>query len=277
MVQAHSEPILRIRPSSGWRSLRIDEIWAYHDVWLMLAARDLKLRYRQTALGVLWVVLQPLLSGVIFAVIFGHFAKLPSGGRPYLLFVFAGLMGWNLFAGVVQRAGGSLVAEARLITKVYFPRLLIPCAAAASAAVDFAVSLLVMAGLLAWHGVWPGAWLWLLPPIAALTFAGALGAGLWVAALNVRYRDFAYALPFLLQVWMYASPVVYGTELVSERWRTVFALNPMTGILDGMRAALTGGPVIWSAIAISAAVALIALVTGMLFFRRVERDFADQL
>ncbi len=278
MVPEHSEPIIRIRPSSGWRALRLGEIWAYRDVWLMLAARDLKLRYRQTALGVLWVVLQPLLAGLIFAVIFGHFAKLPSGERPYLLFVFAGLMGWNLFAGIVQRAGGSLVAEARLITKVYFPRVLIPCAAAASAAVDFCVSLVVMGVLIAWHGVWPGAWLWLLPPVVAVAFAGALGAGLWVAALNVRYRDFAYALPFLLQVWMYASPVVYSMELVSERWRPLFALNPMVGVIEAMRAALLGGPAPEPLSLISSvALAVLVLFSGLFFFRRVERGFAEAL
>lgn len=278
MVPEHSEPTLRIRPSSGWRALRLGEAWAYRDVLWMLALRDVKLRYRQTALGVLWVVLQPLLAGVVFAVIFGHFAKLPSGDRPYLLFVFAGLLGWNLFVGVVQRAGNSLVAEARLITKVYFPRLLIPCAAAVSATLDFAVSLLVMAGLLAWHGVWPGEWLALLPVALAVTLAGALGVGLWVAALNVRYRDFAYALPFLLQVWMYASPVVYGMELVPERWRPLFALNPMVGVIEAMRASLLGGPAPESLLLVSSvALAVLVLLSGLFFFRRVERGFAETL
>lgn len=278
MDPARSEPTIRIRPSSGWRALRLGEAWAYRDVLWMLALRDVKLRYRQTALGVLWVVLQPLLAGVVFAVIFGHFAKLPSGDRPYLLFVFAGLLGWNLFAGVVQRAGNSLVAEARLITKVYFPRLLIPCAAAAGALVDFAVSLVVMAALLAWHGVWPGWGLALLPAAVAVTVAGALGVGLWVAALNVRYRDFAYALPFLLQVWMYASPVVYGMELVPERWRPVCWANPLTGILETFRAVFLGaGAGAGAAFAVSAGLAVVLLGAGLAYFRRVERDFAEAL
>ena len=271
-------PHLRIRPSRGWSAINPRELWAFRDVLVMLALRDIKLRYKQTALGVVWVVLQPLVAGAIFAVIFGHFARLPSGGRPYVLFVFAGLLGWNLFAGILQRAGNSLVAEAKLITKVYFPRLLIPCAAAAAALVDFCVSLVVMACLLAVYGVWPGWWLALLPVVMGVTLALAVGISLWVSALNVRYRDFMYALPFLIQVWMYASPVVYGLELVPERWRAVFALNPLVGILEGLRAALLGGGgTVVRPLAISAVVAAVAVVSGAFFFRRVERDFADNL
>ncbi|HWA86502.1 MAG TPA: ABC transporter permease [Opitutus sp.] len=243
----------------------------------MLAVRDVKLRYKQTALGVVWVVLQPLLAGAIFAVVFGHFARLPSGGRPYLVFVFAGLVGWNLFAGVLQRAGNSLVTEARLITKVYFPRMLIPCAGGLAALVDFAVSLGCMAGLLAWFGVWPGSALLMLPVVTALTLALAIGVSLWVSALAVRYRDFMYALPFLLQVWMYASPVVYGMEMIPGRWRGWFALNPMTGLLEGFRGALLGGAWAWPWLGISTVMAAAALLSGALFFRRVESDFADQL
>ncbi len=235
----------------------------------MLAARDLKLRYRQTALGVAWVVLQPLVAGLIFAVVFGHFARLPSGGHPYLLY---------LFAGVVQRAGNSLVAEARLITKVYFPRMLIPLAAALAATVDFAVSLVALAGLLAWHRVWPGTELLLLPLAVALVGALALGVGLWVAALNVRYRDFAYALPFVLQIGMYASPVVYGPDLLPESWRDWYWLNPMAGSLEALRAALLDGGIMpWRAVAMAALIAVVVLLSGAYYFRRAERDFADSL
>lgn len=278
MNPAPSDTTIRIRPSAGWRALQLSEAWAYRDVLVVLALRDIKLRYRQTALGVVWVVLQPLLAGAIFATIFGHFAKLPSGGRPYLLFVFAGLMGWNLFAAVVQRAGMSLVAESRLITKVYFPRLLVPLAAAGAALLDFAVSLLVMAVLLAWHGAWPGGWLVLLPLAVVLNLALAIGLGLWVAALNVRYRDFMYVLPFMLQVLMYASPVVYGLELVPDRWRTLFMLNPMVGVMEATRAAFLGwrpdvAGAVWIAVASGGAI----LASGLMFFRRVERTFADTL
>jgi len=277
-IVVQQPPHVRIRPSRGWAKLRLGELWEFRDVLVTLALRDVKLRYRQTVLGVVWVVLQPLVAGAIFAVVFGHFARLPSGGRPYLLFVFAGLLGWNLFAGILQRGGNSLVMEARLITKVYFPRLLIPCAAAAAALVDFIVSLSVMAGLLAWQGVWPGAWLALLPVVLAIVLALAVGISLWVSALNVRYRDFMHAMPFLIQVWMYASPVVYAPELVPERWRAVFALNPLTGALEGFRAALLGGgDAVWVPLAVSAAWAMLALVSGAFFFRRVESDFADNL
>ena len=278
MTVVFPPPHVRIRPSRGWLGLRLGELWEYRDVLVMLAARDIKLRYKQTALGVLWVVLQPLIAGLIFAVIFGRFAGLPSGGQPYLLFVFAGLLGWNLFAGILQRAGNSLVAESKLISKVYFPRLLIPCAAAAAALVDYAISLGVMAVLLAWHGVWPGGWLALLPLVTLITLALGVGIGLWISALNVRYRDFMYALPFLIQVWMYATPVVYGFEMIPEKWRALFSLNPLVGIIQGNRAALLGGgEAVLSHLIIPALAAVVALVSGAYFFRRIERSFADNL
>lgn len=278
MPDVASRPHIRIQPSSAGGLGHWAELWEYRDVLVMLAVRDVKLRYKQTALGVVWVILQPLVAGLIFAVIFGRFAGLPSGGKPYLLFVFAGLLVWNLFAGVLQRAGNSLVGEAKLITKVYFPRLLIPGAAAAAALVDYAVSLGVMGLLLAWYGVWPGWWLGLLPVVTLLTLALAIGISLWVSALNVRYRDFMYALPFLIQVWMYASPVVYGLEMIPERWRGIFSLNPLAGIIGGNRAALLGGgDAVLPQLIIPALAAAGALVSGALFFRRVERSFADSL
>jgi lipopolysaccharide transport system permease protein len=278
MSNSASAPHIRIQPSQGWAGLRLRELWEFRDVLLMLASRDIKLRYKQTALGVVWVLLQPLLAGAIFAIVFGHFAKLPSSGQPYLLFVFAGLLGWNLFAGVLQRAGNSLVTEARLITKVYFPRLLIPCAGAVSALLDCIVSLGLMLSLMAWYGIWPGTAILLLPVMILLTLALAVGVSLWISALNVRYRDFMYALPFFIQAWMYASPVVYGLELVPPQWRGWFGINPMVGVLEGFRQSLLGvsalsGPLL----GIAAALAALVLVSGAFFFRRVERDFADNL
>lgn len=271
-------PSIRIRPVRGWSALRLGELWEFRDVLVMLALRDVKLRYKQTALGLVWVVLQPLVAGAIFAVVFGRFAGLPSGGQPYVLFVFSGLLGWNLFAGILQRSGNSLVTEAKLITKVYFPRLLIPCAAAVSAVVDFLVSLAVMAVLLVCYGVWPGAWLALLPFVVIIVVALALGIGFWVSALNVRYRDFMYTLPFIIQVMMYASPVVYGAEMVPERWRTLFELNPLVGIMGGFRAGLLGvGERVLTPLLVSGAVAILVLISGAFFFRRVEKDFADNL
>lgn len=271
-------PHLRIEPRSGWSALNLREVWAYRDVLWMLALRDVKLRYKQTALGVLWVVLQPLMAAAIFAVIFGHFARLPSDGQPYLLFVYCGLLGWNLFSGIMQRAGNSLVAESRLITKVYFPRLLIPLSAAVAALVDFGVSFVVLLGLLAWFGVWSGVWLLLFPIALGLVLALAIGVSLWVSALNVRYRDFSYALPFLIQVWMFASPVVYGLSLVHERWRISFGLNPMVGTLEAFRQAFLGeSSLSLPLIGLSAAITGVALASGAFFFRRVEREFADNL
>jgi lipopolysaccharide transport system permease protein len=268
----------RIRRRHGLAALDLGEVWAYRDVLWLLALRDIKLRYRQTALGVVWVILQPLVAGLLFAVIFGRFAKLPSEGTPYLLFVFAGIMGWNLFNGVIQRAGNSLVAESKLITKVYFPRLIIPLAAGLSAMVDFGVALVLMIILLAIHGVWSGVWMGLLPVIVVVTLALSVGLGLWISALNVRYRDFMYALPFLLQVWMYGSPVVYGLSLVPEQLRSLFCLNPMCGILEGFRQAFLGtsgltGAAVWATLLLS----LVTLVSGAVYFRAVEQEFAERL
>jgi len=273
-----SIPTLRIRPRHGLAALNLLEVWAYRDVLWMLTLRDIKLRYRQTALGVVWVILQPLLAGLLFALIFGRFAKLPSEGQPYLLFVFAGIMGWNLFNGIIQRAGNSLVAESKLITKVYFPRLIIPLAGALSALVDFAVTLVLMAILLAIHGTWPGAWLALLPVVLAVNLALAVGLGLWISALNVRYRDFMYALPFLLQVWMYASPVVYGLSLVPERWQGWFILNPMCGVLEGFRQTFLGASGLTiPAIVTTLSAAVLTLTSGAVYFRFVEQEFAERL
>ena len=278
MPDPQSIPTLRIRPRHGLAALNLLEVWAYRDVLWMLTLRDIKLRYRQTALGVIWVILQPLLAGLLFAVIFGRFAKLPSEGQPYLLFVFAGIMGWNLFNGIIQRAGNSLVAESKLVTKVYFPRLIIPLAGAFSALVDFAVTLMLMAILLAIHGTWPGAWLALLPVVLAVNLALAVGLGLWISALNVRYRDFMYALPFLLQVWMYASPVVYGLSLVPERWQGWFILNPMCGVLEGFRQTFLGASGLTiPAIVTTLSASVVTLTSGAVYFRSVEQEFAERL
>jgi lipopolysaccharide transport system permease protein len=278
MPAAAPLPRVRIRPAQGWSALRLGELWEFRDVLVMLAWRDIKLRYKQTALGVVWVVLQPVLAASIFALVFGRFAHLPSEGQFYLPFVFAGLLGWNLFAGVLQRAGNSLVLEAKLITKVYFPRLLIPCASAAAALVDFAVSLVIMAALLAWYKIWPGVSLLWLPAVTGCTLLFALGMSLWISALNVRYRDFMYALPFLIQVWMYASPVVYGMELIPDKWRPWFVLNPIAGLIEGFRCALLGTTMTTGSwLLYAAAITAVVLVSGAFFFRRIEREFADTL
>ena len=243
---------------------------------LILAGRDVKLRYRQTALGVIWVILQPLLAATIFAVVFGLFARLPSDGRPYGLFVLCGLLPWSFISGAVQRAGNSLVSEARLISKVYFPRLLIPLASSAAVLIDLAVSLLVLALAMAIYRVAPGWRVLALPLFVLLGLLLGAGASFWLSALNVRYRDFMYALPFLLQMWLYASPVVYASSLVPERWRWLYSLNPAVGVIEGFRWSLLGSDTLTAPmLAASTLVGLILFVSGAYFFRRVERSFAD--
>lgn len=244
----------------------------------MLALRDIKLRYKHTALGVIWVILQPLLAGIIFTIIFGRFAKLPSDGNPYLLFVFSGLIAWTFFSGAIQRAGNSLITDSRLITKVYFPRLLVPLSGTVSALLDFFVSLILVAGLLIYYQVNPGSAVLLLPFFLLLTLVLATGVSLWLSALNVKYRDFMYALPFIIQVWLFASPVAYTAGLVPEKWKLVYSLNPLVGIIEGFRTAFLGtSSLTTQMLVISGTLSVIIFVSGVFFFRRVERSFADFL
>jgi lipopolysaccharide transport system permease protein len=276
-ASAHREvPHVHIVPPSGWWQIDLRELWAFRDLFGILVMRDIKLRYRQTALGVTWVILQPLLSSFIFAIIFGSLAKLPSDGTPYMLFVFAGMVPWNLFAQALQRAGNSMVTDSRLISKIYFPRLIIPVATASAVLVDFIVSCGVMVIISIWYGYTPSlTWLAILP-LACLTLLVAVGASLFFSALNVYYRDFMYALPFVVQAWMYASPLVYSTSLVPPKWQIVYALNPMSGIIDGFRWALLGHrefPA--SGLVVSALGAVVIAAVGLYVFQRVERNFAD--
>jgi lipopolysaccharide transport system permease protein len=270
------KPAVTIRPSRGWAALNLRELWHYRDLLYILAQRDVKLRYKQTVLGVAWVVLQPLVASLIFAVIFGLFADLPSDGVPYLLFVFAGMLPWNYFSGALQRAGNSLIGDARLISKVYFPRLIIPLASTFAVLIDFAVSLVVffVLALVYRYGFsWQIA---ALPYFLFITTLGAVGVSLWLSALNVQYRDFMYALPFLIQVWMFASPVVYSSSLIPERWRWLYALNPAVGYIEGFRWSLLGQATLdWWMVLSATIVSLLAFVGGAFFFRRVERTFAD--
>jgi lipopolysaccharide transport system permease protein len=243
---------------------------------MILAGRDIKLRYKQTVLGVVWVVLQPLVAALIFAVMFGRFAKLPSDGHPYLLFVFAGVVIWNYFAAVLQRGGNSLLADSRLITKVYFPRLIVPLASTFSAMIDLAVSLTVLGVLLMIYGVMPTWRLLTLPLFIGLAALTATGVSLWLTALNVRYRDFVHAMPFMLQVWMFASPVAYATSIVPEQWRLLYGLNPAVAFIEGLRWAVLGtSSITRETVALAVAIATMIFISGAFFFRRVERGFAD--
>lgn len=267
-----------IEKKRGFAEFNLAELWEYRDVAWMLATRDIKLRYKQTALGVVWVILQPLSAGIIFAVIFGHFAKMPSDGKPYVLFVMTGLLAWNLFSGAIQRAGNSLVTDSKLITKVYFPRILVPLASTVAVLVDFIVSLIVLIILMLYYGVSPGLEILTLPLWLLLTVLLGTGVSLWLSAINVKYRDFMYAMPFLIQLWMYATPVVYASSLIPEKWRWIFALNPMVGIIEGFRWSILGSSGLTLTVLVtSVAMALGMSLAGVFYFKSVEREFADYI
>lgn len=269
-------PAVVIEPTRGWAAVNFRELWKYRDLLMILAGRDVKLRYKQTVLGVVWVVIQPLIAALIFTLMFGRFAKLPSDGHPYLLFVFAGVAVWNYFAGVLQRAGNSLITDSRLITKVYFPRLAIPLASTFSALIDLAVSLAVLGVLMMVYRVSPTWRILALPLFIGLAAMTATGVSLWLAALNVRYRDFVHAMPFMIQVWMFASPVAYATTIVPEKWRLLYGLNPAVAFIEGTRWAILGSSSITPQIvAVAVVFSTAVFVGGAFFFRRVERGFAD--
>jgi len=276
-VDRHLTPTLRIRPTKGWAALNLRELWSYRDLLWILVERNIKVIYKQTALGMTWVALQPLIAAIILAVVFGRVAKLPSDGMPYLLFVFCGLTAWRYFSETAQRSNSSLVNNAQLVSKVYFPRMLIPLSHTFSALVDFAVMLVMLFIFMAVYRVPPTLRLAAIPGFLFLTAMAATGVALWFSALSVKYRDCNYALPFFLQIWMYASAVVYPTSMiVSPRWQTLFALNPVVGFVEGFRWSVLGrsalNPTIfWVTVAMS----FFILVSGAFFFRRVERSFAD--
>jgi len=255
------------------------DVWRFRELLFFLAWRDLLVRYKQTAIGVLWAVLRPFLTMVVFTVIFGKLANMPSDGKPYPLLVFAALLPWQLFASALAEASNSVVANAGMVTKIYFPRLILPLSTLAVCLVDFAISGLIMLGLMIWFDSWPSATILLLPCFVAVALAVALGVGLWTAALNVRYRDFRYAIPFVLQLGLYVSPVGFSSTLIPESWRLLYYLNPMAGVIDGFRWALLGSttPLYIEGLFLSAALAALLLAGGLVYFRRTERSFADTI
>ena len=265
-----------VRPSHGWMHLNLGELWQYRELIGFFIWRDIKVRYKQTLLGAAWAIIQPVFTMVVFSLFFGKLAKVPSDNVPYPIFSYAALLPWQLFAKALNDASRSLVGGRNMLTKVYFPRLILPLASLLGGLVDFAIAFLVLLGMMWYYRVplTPQAWTVLLfLPLALLT---ALGVGLWLAALNVLYRDVGYALPFLTQAWMFITPIAYSSTLVPEKWRMVYALNPMAGVINGFRWALLDTPTGPDAsMAISIAVALVVLVSGVFFFRRMERMFAD--
>jgi lipopolysaccharide transport system permease protein len=266
---------LVIRPRSGW--IRIDwrEIWEARELLYFLVLRDIKVRYKQTVLGVAWAVIQPLSTMIVFTIIFGNFAKIPSDGFPYALFVFAGLLPWTYFSNNITQASQSLVNQQALLTKIYLPRLFVPAAPVLGGLLDFAVAFAVFAVLMFYYGVSVGPQVLLLPLLVLLTAAASLGVGLTLAALTVTYRDFRYVVPLLVQLWMYLSPVIYPVSILPEKWQSLLALNPMVGIIDGFRAALLGVPINGTTLIVSSVAALGLLACGLVFFRNTERRFAD--
>jgi lipopolysaccharide transport system permease protein len=268
--------IVRIRPSAGWRSLDLAEFWRYRELLWFLAVRDIKLRYKQTMLGVAWAVIQPLLTMIIFSIFFGRLGGIPSDGIPYPLFALCALLPWQLFAYALTQASNSVVSQQRLITKVYFPRLIVPVSSVLSGLMDFGVAFFLLLAMMVWYGVTPGWAVVTVPAFVMLAVATALAVGLWLAALNVQYRDFRYTIPFLTQFWMFASPVAYPSSLVPEAWRPLYGLNPMAGVIEGFRWALVNkADPSWELLAVSAAAVAVLLTGGLYYFRRMEKRFAD--
>ncbi|HEY0970469.1 MAG TPA: ABC transporter permease [Gemmatimonadales bacterium] len=277
-AQAAPVPVVRIRPSSGWVSLRLDELWDNRELLYFLVWRDVKVRYKQTALGASWAIIQPLFTMVVFSVFFGRLARVPSDGVPYPLFSYSALVPWTFFATGLTLASQSLVGSANLIKKVYFPRLAIPVATVLSGLVDMALAFLVLLAMMGYYGVVPPAHVVWLPCFLVLALVTALGTGLWLSAMNVQYRDVRYVVPFLTQIWLFATPIAYPSSLLDERWRILYGLNPMAGVVEGVRwSLLDAGPAPGPMMLVSSVAAVVLLLSGTVYFRRMERTFADMV
>ena len=269
-------PTFVIQPPRGLGSLDVAALWEYRELLYFLVWRDVKVRYKQTFIGASWAIFQPAMTMAIFTVVFGNFAKIPSDGLPYAVFAYTALLPWTYFSTALSRSGTGLVSNSNLITKVYFPRLIIPLASVIAPAVDFLFAFLLLLGLMAWFGIVPTWGILVLPLFFLLAMITALAIGLWLAPLNARYRDVGHTIPFVTQFWMFASPVVYPVSLIPESWRLLYSLNPMVGVIEGFRWALLGkGDTDFSPMLVSVAVVLVLLVGGLVFFKRMERTLAD--
>ena len=271
-----ARPLYRIRPSHGWVPLKLGELWEYRELLFFLTWRDIQVRYKQTLLGIAWAIIQPLFTMIVFSLFFGRLAKIPSDGIPYPVFCYAALVPWTFFANGLTQSANSLVGNANLIQKVYFPRLVIPLSTILSGVVDFLVAFVMLLGIMLFFRIGPTGNIVWLPLFGLLALVTALGMGLWLTALNVQYRDVRYIIPFVVQFWMFASPIVYPATLLPAPWRMVYGLNPMAGVVEGFRWALLGtntapGPLIGA----SALMAVLIMISGAFYFRRMERTFAD--
>jgi homopolymeric O-antigen transport system permease protein len=275
----NAEPaLIVVRHTSGWIPLKLKELWEYRELIYFLAWRDLKVRYRQTILGVFWVMLQPLLMTLVFSLVFGRFAAIPASSSdiPYPIFALCGLLAWQFFSYVLANSTNSLVASERLITKIYFPRLVIPLSGMLSGLVDFAIAFILLLVMMMYYRVAPTTNVWILPAFLVMIIAHAVGMGLWLAAMNLQYRDVRYVVPFISQLWFFTSPVVYPINFIPDNWRWLYAINPMVGVIGGIRWSLFGSIAdlgLWLCASVS--VAAVILVSGLYYFRRMERDFAD--
>ena len=267
-----------IRPTGGWAALNLRDLWVYRELVYFMTWRDLKVRYKQTLLGEAWAILQPFLTLVVFSVFFGALAGVPSDGVPYPIFSYTALIPWTLFSKALQEASRSLVNSSHMITKVYFPRMILPLSSVLAGIVDFFIAFVVLLGMMIFYHVAPTANIWTIPLFLLLALVTATGVSLWLSALNVLYRDINYVLPFLTQFWMYITPIAYPSSMVPEKWRLLYAVNPMTGVVEGFRWALLGsGQAPGLMTLISSAVAIVMLVSGMFYFKRMERLFADMV
>jgi lipopolysaccharide transport system permease protein len=264
-----------IEPKGKLGGFQLRELWQYRELLRFLIVRDIKVRYKQTVLGGLWAVLQPFMSMIVFTIFFGHLAKIPSDGLPYPIFVYTALLPWQFFSGGIGNSGNSLVANSHLISKVYFPRMIIPAATLGAGCLDFLIAFVILILMMFYYGIFPGVGIFLFPFLMILVALASLGVGMILAALNVAYRDFRYVIPFLVQFWLFATPVIYPASLVPGKWRWLVNLNPMAGLITGIRSSLLNLPIYWTDILISGTISVVLFVIGILYFKKMERRFAD--
>ncbi len=279
LEQKKKLPVVLIKPSKGWVGLKLHDLWLYRELVYFLTWRDIKVRYKQSVLGILWAILKPFMAMVVFTIFFGNFAKIPSDGVPYPIFSYTATLPWELFAAALGVASRSMVSNSNMISKIYFPRMIIPLASVMSSVVDFFIGFTILIGMMIFYKVTPTIAILWLPLLILLALVTALGVGFWSSALMVRYRDVGYIMPFIANLWMYLTPVVYPSSMIPEKWRLLYALNPMTGVVEGFRYALLGTTQSVNAgmILVSSLIAVVVLITGMFYFRRMEKQFADMI